>query len=79
MANRTPDQLTSATSAGDDDLLLIYPSGGPLKKLTFSVFLAQVLTGLGGAVLTVANNLSDLASASAARAKIGRASCRERV
>lgn len=71
MANRTPDQLTSATSAGDDDLLLIYPSGGPLKKLTFSVFLGQVLTGLGGAVLTVANNLSDLASASAARANLG--------
>lgn len=71
MANKTPEQLTSATSAGPDDLLLVYPSGGPLKKLTFSTFLAQVLAGLGSAVLRASNNLSDLASASAARSNLG--------
>jgi len=71
MANLTPDQLTSATSAGTGDLLLVYPPAGPLKKLTFGTFLAQVLSGLGGTVLTVASNLSDLASASAARANLG--------
>lgn len=71
MADVTPDQLTAATSAGTDDLLLVYPSGGPLKKLTFGTFLAQVLTGLAGSVLTTANNLSDLASASVARGNLG--------
>lgn len=71
MANKTPDQLTSATSAGNDDLLLIYPAGGPLKKLTFSTFLAQVLAGLGSSVLRVANNLSDLSNAATARSNLG--------
>lgn len=71
MANKTPDQLTSATSAADTDLLLIYPTGGPLKKFTWSTFIAQVVTALGNTVLLASNNLSDLASASAARANLG--------
>jgi len=71
VADKTPDQLTSATSASSSDLLLIYPTGGPLKKFTFSTFMAQVITALGGTVLTAANNLSDLASASSARANLG--------
>lgn len=71
MADKTPDQLTSAVSAGETDLLLIYPTGGPLKKFTFGTFMTQVIAGLGGEVLTAANNLSDLASAAAARANLG--------
>lgn len=71
MANKTPDQLTAATDAADTDLLLIYPAGGPLKKFAWSTFLSKVTTALGSAYLIVSNNLSDLASASAARANLG--------
>lgn len=71
MADKDYSQLTSASSAADSDLVAIYPSGGPLKKLTFLTFKNQVIAALGGAYLTVANNLSDLASASAARANMG--------
>lgn len=72
MADKTPDQLTAATSAADGDLLMIYPDpSGPMKKLTFLAFLTQVIAGLGSSFLVAANNLSDLASASAARANLG--------
>lgn len=71
MADKTPDQLTAAAEADPTDLLVIYPTGGPMKKLTFSAFLAQVISGLGSAFLAVSNNLSDLASASSARANLG--------
>lgn len=71
MADKTPDQLTAATSAGDTDLLMIYPTGGPMRKLTFLTFIGQVIAALGSSFLQVANNLSDLASASAARANLG--------
>lgn len=71
MADKTPDQLTAATTAGDTDLLVIYPSGGPMKKLTFSTFLSQVISGLSGTLLAASANLSDLVSASAARANLG--------
>lgn len=71
MADKTPDQLPSATAASDADLLLIYPTGGPLKKLTFLAFITQVVAAVSGTYLRVANNLSDLASASSARANLG--------
>lgn len=71
MADKDYSQLTSATTANDSDLVAIYPSGGPLKKLTFLTFKNLIITALGGAYLTVANSLSDLASASAARANLG--------
>lgn len=71
MADKDYSQLTSATSAADTDLIAIYPVGGPLKKFLWSTFIAQVITSLAGSLLTVANNLSDLASASAARANLG--------
>lgn len=71
MADKDYSQLTSATTANDSDLLAIYPSGGPLKKLTFSTFKQLVITALGSAYLIVSNNLSDLASASSARANLG--------
>lgn len=71
MSDKDYSQLTSATTAGDTDLLAIYPTGGPLKKLTWATFKSLVITALGSVYLTVANNLSDLASASAARANLG--------
>src|SRR6185503_942536 len=71
MADKDYSELTSATSADDSVLMAIYPVGGPLKKLTFATFKAQVIAALTGSYLTVANNLSDLASASAARANLG--------
>lgn len=71
MADKDYSQLTSATSATDTDLLAIYPTGGPLKKFLWSTFIAQVVSSLGSTFLTVGNNLSDLASASAARANLG--------
>lgn len=71
MADKDYSQLTSATTAADSDLIAIYPSGGPLKKLTFLTFKSLLITALGGTYLTVANSLSDLASASAARANLG--------
>lgn len=71
MADKDYSELTSATTAGDTDLLAIYPVGGPLKKLTWATFKALVITALGSAFLTVANNLSDIASASSARANLG--------
>jgi hypothetical protein len=71
MADKDYSQLTSATSAADTDLVAIYPTGGPLKKFQWSVMIAQVVASLGGALLAVANNLSDVASASSARANLG--------
>lgn len=71
MADKDYSELTSATTAADTDLLAIYPVGGPLKKLTWATFKSLVITALGSAYLTVANNLSDLASASSARANLG--------
>jgi hypothetical protein len=71
MADKDYSQLTSATTAADTDLLAIYPSGGPLKKLTFSTFKDLVISALGSSYLIVSNNLSDLASAAAARANLG--------
>lgn len=71
MANKTPDQLPSASAAGDADLLMIWPSGGPLKSLSFLNFITQVISALSATYLRVTNNLSDLASASSARANLG--------
>lgn len=71
MADKDYSQLTSAVSVADSDLIAIYPSGGPLKKLTFLTFKNLLISALGGTYLTIANNLSDLASASAARANMG--------
>lgn len=71
MTNKTADQLTAATEINDTDLLMIYPSGGPLKKVTFAIFKALVVTALGGSYLIVSNNLSDVANASTARSNLG--------
>jgi hypothetical protein len=71
MSDKDYSQLSSITTAADTDLIAVYPSGGPLKKYTFASFIAQVVTRLGSSVLAVANNLSDVASASAARANLG--------
>lgn len=72
MVNKTPDQLTGASTLGDTDLLLIYPlAGGVMKKMAASVLVARILSAVGGTYLTVANNLSDLASAATARTNLG--------
>lgn len=71
MADKDYSQLTTLGSFADTDLIALYPTGGPLKKATFADFTAEVVSDLGGTVLLVANNLSDLDSASAARANLG--------
>lgn len=71
MADKTYDQLTSAVSVDDNGLLAIYPSGGPLKKVTFAIFKALVTAAIGSSYLTVSNNLSDLANPSTARSNLG--------
>jgi hypothetical protein len=71
MADKDYSQLTTLGSFADTDLFAIYPVGGPLKKVTFEVFQDSVITALGSVYLTVANNLSDLNSASSARANLG--------
>lgn len=71
MADKDYSQLSSATTASDTDLIAIYPTGGPLKKLTWATFKSLIVAGLGGTYLTIANSLSDVASASSARANLG--------
>lgn len=71
MADKDYSQLTTLGSFTDTDLFAIYPVGGPLKKVTFEDFTAAVIAELGATYLTIANNLSDLASASSARANLG--------
>lgn len=50
---------------------MIYPAGGPMRQLQFDAFLGQVVDGLGGELLAAANNLSDVASVTSARANLG--------
>jgi len=71
MADKDYSQLSTLGSSNDSDLIAVYPSGGPLKKLAWSTFVDRVATAIAGTYLTVANNLSDLASASAARSNLG--------
>jgi hypothetical protein len=71
MADKDYSQLTSLGSFADTDLIALYPTGGPLKKATWLEFKTAVIAGLGSSFLTVSNNLSDLNSASAARANLG--------
>jgi hypothetical protein len=70
-ANLTPDELTQATSASNTDLLLIYPAGGPLKAVQWSVFKGLVQSALGPVFLQSGNNLSDVGSPSSARNNLG--------
>lgn len=70
-ANLTPDQLTQAITANNTDLMLIYPAGGPLKSLQWSVVKSLMQSALGAVYLQVGNNLSDVASASTARSNLG--------
>lgn len=69
--NYTPDQLTQASSIGATDLMLVYPSGGPMKSVQFSVLSSQIQSYLGSQYLQVSNNLSDLNSAYQARVNLG--------
>lgn len=67
----TPDQLTQATTANNTDLMVIYPPGGPLKGVQWGTLKTLMTTQLGNSYLQNANNLSDMISASAARANLG--------
>jgi hypothetical protein len=72
VADLTYDQLSAATSAADGDLVAVYiVSDALLKKMEFSVFKQAVADALGNTFLQAPNNLSDLNSASAARANLG--------
>ena len=70
-ANLTPDQLTQAITANNTDLLLIYPSGGPLKSVQWSVVKSLMQTALGSVYLQATNNLNDVSSASTSRTNLG--------
>lgn len=71
MADKDYSQLGSLGSSADTDLIAAYPVGGPLKKLDWATFITRIATAISGTYLTIANNLSDIASASAARANLG--------
>ncbi len=70
-ANLTPDQLTQATGAGATDLMLLYPTGGPMKSIQWSVVTTQMGAALGGIFLQTGNNLADVPSPSSARNNLG--------
>lgn len=70
-ANLTPDQLTAAVTVNNTDLMLIYPTGGPMKSAQWSVVKGLMQSALGTVYLQVANNLNDLASPSSARTNLG--------
>jgi hypothetical protein len=70
-ANVTPDQLTQATGASAGDLMLIYPSGGPMKSVQWSVVTSLIQSALGGTFLQAGNNLADVPSPSSARNNLG--------
>ena len=71
MADKDYSQLTSLGSFADTDLVALYPTAGPLKKATWLDTKTAIIAGIGTSYLTVANNLSDLNSASSARANLG--------
>jgi hypothetical protein len=72
MADKTVAQLTSITSPADTDLVPVYDSTAQLlKKLTWADLITLLAAALGATYLTVADNLSDLNSASAARSNLG--------
>lgn len=71
MADKDYSQLTASTTLDDTDLFAKYPTVGPLKKITWGTLKTLIGTAIGSLYLTISNNLSDLASASAARANLG--------
>lgn len=72
MTDLTPDQLTATTVIADADLMVIYiVADGVMRKVRWDVFQDLVIDALGNVYLEVANNLSDLSNASAARGNLG--------
>jgi hypothetical protein len=67
MANKTYAALTVASDVQDGDLLATFRSTGPLKSVLASVLVSY----LAGKFLSIANNLSDIASAATARTNLG--------
>jgi hypothetical protein len=70
-ANLTPDQLTQAITANNTDLMVIYPTGGPLKSIQWTVLKTLMVAAVGGVYLQINNNLNDLQSPSSARTNLG--------
>ncbi len=68
MADITPNQLTEQTSVSSTDLVMVYPTGGPLKKITWLNTIIQIVTDLTPTFLRRDQNLADLNSAGVARA-----------
>jgi len=72
MDDKTPDQLSSLTEPDDVDVFVVYDiSASLLKKMQWSILVSAVGADLGATYLQVSNNLSDLASPSAARTSLG--------
>lgn len=71
MADITPNQLTEQTSVSSADLVMVYPTGGPLKKITWLNTVAQIVTDLTSTFLKRDQNLADLNSAGVARTNLG--------
>lgn len=74
MADKTPAQLATVASIAvpNSDLVLVWINADSvLKAMTFTNFMAAVQAELGDDLLLVANNLSDLANAAAARSNLG--------
>jgi hypothetical protein len=72
-ASLTPPNLVAASSLNNPDLLLVWPyaAGGPLEAMSWSVFKAQMASGLTGSFLAPSNNLSDLGNPTVARTNLG--------
>lgn len=71
MADITPNQLTETTSVSSTDLAMVYPTGGPLKKITWLNFVVQLVSDLTPTFLRRDQNLADLNSAGVARTNLG--------
>jgi len=72
VADLTYDQLSATATIGDADLLAVYVTADSLlKKIDYGSFKTVFAGSLAGTFLSVANNLSDVASASSARANLG--------
>lgn len=71
MADITPNQLTEQTSVASADLVMVYPTGGPLKKITWLNTVAQIVTDLTPSFLKRDQNLADLNSVGVARTNLG--------
>ena len=72
MGEKTPAQLSGISlPVQDADLLVLYRASGPMTKCAASDLKTYINTGAGAGDLLAANNLSDLANITTARANLG--------